>query len=147
MSPFVALAVLAVLVAFATALGVLSRVRAGRVRAGGGQRLAPADLGAERFGEHATLLQFSTEFCAPCRATKRLLAALASARPGVAHVDVDLGQRPDLADRFRILQTPTTLLLDAGGTVRARIGGTPRETDLRSTLDAVLEDTRADFPR
>jgi thiol-disulfide isomerase/thioredoxin len=147
MSPFVALAVLAALVAFATMLGLLSRARAGRVRAAGAVRLAPGDLGAERFGDDATLLQFSTEFCAPCRATHRLLAALASARPGVAHVEVDLGRRPDLADRFRILQTPTTLLLDAAGTVRARVGGTPRETDLRSTLDAVLEDTRADSPR
>ena len=41
------------------------------------------------------------------------------------HVEVDLTQRADLADRFRVTQTPTTLLLDADGTVRARIGGAP----------------------
>ena len=39
------------------------------------------------------------------------------------HVDVDLTDRPDIADRFHVLQTPTTLILDARGVVRARIGG------------------------
>src|SRR4051812_39114087 len=140
MPPFVAIALLAALVLLATALGLLTRLRDGRIRPGSAARLVPADVGADRFGERATLLQFSTEFCAPCRATNRLLAGTAAGRPGVAHVDVDLTRQPRLADRFRILQTPTTLLLDSTGAVRARIGGVPREAALLSTLDALLED-------
>jgi thiol-disulfide isomerase/thioredoxin len=141
MSPFAAIALLAALVLLATALGLLTRLRDGRIRRpGSAARLVPAEVGADRFGERATLLQFSTELCAPCRATNRLLAGTAAGRPGVAHVDVDLTRQPRLADRFRILQTPTTLLLDSTGAVRARIGGVPREAALLSTLDALLED-------
>src|SRR6187397_385991 len=39
-------------------------------------------------GERATLLQFSSAFCAPCRATRRILADVSSTVPGVAHVEV-----------------------------------------------------------
>jgi thiol-disulfide isomerase/thioredoxin len=140
MPPFAAIALLAALVLLATALGLLTRLREGRIAPGSPARLVPAEVGADRFGERATLLQFSTELCAPCRATNRLLAGTAAGRPGVAHLDVDLTAQPRLADRFRILQTPTTLLLDSTGVVRGRIGGVPREAALLSTLDALLED-------
>lgn len=140
MTSFAAIAALAALVLLATTLGLLTRLRDGRVRAGSAARVLPADVGVDGFGERATLLQFSTEFCAPCRPTRRLLAGTAAGRPGVAHLEIDLTRQPLLADRFRILQTPTTLLLDSTGAVRARIGGTPREAALLSTLDSVLED-------
>src|SRR5690242_8406284 len=39
-------------------------------------------------GERASLLQFSSAFCAPCRTTRRVLASVADAVPGVAHVEV-----------------------------------------------------------
>ena len=47
-----------------------------------------AEVG-ETLGERATLLQFSSAFCAPCRATRRVLADVAEVVPGVAHVEVD----------------------------------------------------------
>jgi thiol-disulfide isomerase/thioredoxin len=97
-----------------------------------------AEVGAEALGDRATLLQFSTEFCAPCRSTARVLGAAADDVDGVRHVDVDLTHRPDLAGRFGVLQTPTTLVLDAAGAVRARIGGAARPDDVRTTLDRIL---------
>ena len=54
-------------------------------------RLAPellSALGVE-LGERATLVQFSTAFCQPCRATRRILGDVAEAVPGVVHVEVD----------------------------------------------------------
>lgn len=111
------------LVAFATALGMLWRAAQGRVRPARG-RVAGIEL-----GDRATLLQLSTEICAPCRATARVLGGLGS--DGVRHVEVDVADRPDLVSRFNVLQTPTTLILDREGTVRARIGGAVRR-------DAVL---------
>lgn len=120
------------LVALATALGVIWRVGTGRVssRSGG---ISAADL-VERPGSSATLLQFSTGFCAPCAATRRLLADVAGTAPGVAHVELDLTARPDLAHRFGILQTPTTLVLDAAGIVRGRIGGAPKRDAVLASL-------------
>lgn len=139
MSPLLALAALAVLVAVATALGLLQRARAGRLTQGSGAILSPSDVGSEEaFGERATLVQFSTPTCALCPGTARLLGGIAAANPGVVHLEVDLTRHPEVADRFGVLQTPTTLLVDAGRHVHARIGGAPRPDDLDRELQTVL---------
>ncbi|HEV7564713.1 MAG: hypothetical protein QOD05_1630 [Microbacteriaceae bacterium] len=134
------LAIVLGLVGIAAALGLVWRARTGRVRTvhvgADVSIIRPADVASEAaFGQRATLLQFSTEFCAPCRGTRVLLGELAADRNGVVHVDVDLTDRPDLARRFNVMQTPTTLLLDGSGAVRARIAGTPRRDELRTRLD------------
>ncbi|WP_297408827.1 thioredoxin family protein [Naasia sp.] len=140
MPAWLAVTLIAALVAVATATGVLWRVRAGRVRIADPESVVTAALlGADaQLGERATLLQFSTEFCARCPGTHRVLAAAARDEDGVEHVDVDLTHRPDLARRFKVLQTPTVLLLDAGGAVRGRVGGAPRPAELRAALTAIL---------
>jgi thiol-disulfide isomerase/thioredoxin len=141
MNGFSALGILLGLVLAATIAGLLWRATTGRARltrrAG---TVRPADVGvaAGGFGERATLLQFSTEYCSPCAATARVLGATAGQAAGVAHVDVDLTDRPDLARRFSVLQTPTTLVLDGTGAVRARIGGAVRPAEVRATLDTIL---------
>jgi thiol-disulfide isomerase/thioredoxin len=111
------------LVAFATALGLLWKSQQGRVRRTTGSIDLPEGV---TLGGRATLLQFSTEVCSPCRATHTVLDSLARETTDVAHVDFDLTHRPDVAARFNILQTPTTLILDSAGVVRARIGGAAR---------------------
>jgi thiol-disulfide isomerase/thioredoxin len=134
-----ALGVLLALVAVATAAGLVWRATTGRARTARRREVVlPAEVGAEPFGGRATLLQFSTAFCAPCRSTARLLGAVADDHDGVRHVEVDLTNRPELADRFNILQTPTTLVLDGAGSVRARIGGAARADDVRATLHRIL---------
>lgn len=138
MNAWAAAAVIVALVAVATAAGLLWRATTGRVRRTKDARVVtPAEVGAASFGSSVTLLQFSTEFCAPCRSTARILGGIAGERPGVAHLDVDLTRRPELASRFGVLQTPTTLVLDASGTIRARIGGAARADEVRSTIDSI----------
>ncbi|WP_424464218.1 thioredoxin family protein [Pseudoclavibacter helvolus] len=85
-------------------------------------------------GRRATLLLFSTEFCAKCPATRRMLDQLASQEPGVAVVEVDLTSRPDLARDHDVRQTPTVLVLDGTGARVARIGGPPRRAELEAQL-------------
>ncbi|UAJ78174.1 thioredoxin family protein [Leifsonia sp. ZF2019] len=139
MNGIAALGILLALVATATAAGLVWRATTGRARsARRADTVRAAEVGASAFGERATLLQFSTEFCAPCAATARVLEAAAREEEGVAHVDVDLTERPDLARRFAVLQTPTTLVLDGTGVIRARIGGAARPADVRGTLDRIL---------
>jgi thiol-disulfide isomerase/thioredoxin len=142
MSPLLALTTLAVLVVVATAVGLLQRRSSGRVRAAAADRVRPEELGVEQLGTEATLLQLSTELCAPCRSTARLLSGVAGQRAGVLHVEIDLTERPGLAQRFGVLQTPTTLLLDAAGVVRGRIGGVPRPAALGLELDDVIGGAR-----
>lgn len=117
---------LGVLLAVATGVGAALQLRRGRVRRGDGQDVVrPEMLGADGIGEQATLLQFSTELCTRCPGVHRMLSRVASEHPGVRHLDVDLTDRPDIARRFRVLQTPTTLILDRHGAVQSRIGGVP----------------------
>ena len=135
MSPVVVAAVLLGLVALATALGVAWRASTGRVRSVNGHRV---DLPEVPLADNATLLQFSTEVCAPCVPTRRVLGQIADSTDGVTHVDLDLTHRPDIAARFNVLQTPTTLILDRAGVIRARIGGAPRQADVRAALETIL---------
>lgn len=143
MNPAAALLVIVLLVAAATVLGLAWRRRQGRLTAGSSrdacEQVTPAQLGsAEPFGQHATLLQFSTEFCSRCPGTAVLLGQVADARVGVRHLDVDLTHRADLSRRFNILQTPTTLVLDGDGRVRARVGGVPNRAALVAHLDDLV---------
>jgi thiol-disulfide isomerase/thioredoxin len=141
MNPLVVTAILVGLVAVATALGLVWRTTNGRVRTtNGAVNFAAVDLPEVPLTGRATLLQFSTQVCAPCVPTRRILGEIASQTDGVAHVDLDLTHRPDLAARFNVLQTPTTLILDGAGVIRARIGGAPRLADVRAALDAVLSE-------
>ena len=137
-SPLIAVAVLAGLLVVATGAGLLLR-RTGTLRGTTEESVTAQDLGVASIGSSATLLQLSTSFCSPCRTTARLLTGVVANRDGVAHIEVDLEQRPELADRFRVLQTPTTLLLDADGVVRGRIGGVPNGESLDRELDALVK--------
>lgn len=127
---------LAGLVGVATLLGLVHRATQGRVRSVADTRLVSID-GVD-LGGRATLLQFSTEVCAPCRSTARVLDDLAARTEEVAHVELDVARRPELASKYRVLQTPTTLILDRDGTVRARIGGAVRRDLVVAELQKVL---------
>ncbi|MFJ8082479.1 TlpA family protein disulfide reductase [Streptomyces sp. NPDC096205] len=130
------LVVCVALLAAASAFGVLQRRRNGRVRVRGrdeGKLLGPAELG-EDLGERATLVQFSSAFCAPCRATRRVLGEVAALVPGVTHVEIDAEDRLELVRALDILKTPTVLVLDANGRVVRRAAGQPRKADVIAAL-------------
>ena len=136
--------------AIAAAIGLAWRARTGRLRESARPSVRHAknetdaarlDLGPGALGSAATLVQFSTAYCSRCPATSRQLAGVAAQYDGVRHVDIDLTHRADLADRFRVLQTPTTLILDAGGVASARIGGIPRLDAVRTHLDELTRRT------
>ena len=135
----IALVVVGALVLAASVLGLLWRTTTGRARRVRGPVVSAEEVGAAELGARLTLLQLSTPLCTQCPPTARLLRTEAAARPGVAHVEVDVSARIALADRFQVLQTPTTLLLDADGRVRGRIGGRPRPDVLARELDLLLE--------
>lgn len=124
----------AVLVA-AAVFGLARERRDGRlrVRDDGERRLGAAELGVE-LGERATLLQFSSAFCQPCRATRRTLSEVAGMVDGVSHVELDAEEKLALVRELGILRTPTVLVLDAGGRVVRRASGQPRKADVIAAL-------------
>jgi thiol-disulfide isomerase/thioredoxin len=100
--------------------------------------LTEADLGTG-LGERATLVQFSTAFCAPCRPTRQILAGVAEMIDGVRHVEIDATTRLDLVRRLRILSTPTVLVLGPDGVIGKRATGLPRKADVIAALGQVIE--------
>ncbi|MEV8015803.1 thioredoxin family protein [Streptomyces sp. NPDC086554] len=91
-----------------------------------------------RLGERATLVQFSSAFCQPCRATRRVLVEVAEMIPGVRHVEIDAEAELDLVRELRILKTPTVLVLDAHGGIVLRRSGQPRKADVIAALGKAL---------
>jgi thiol-disulfide isomerase/thioredoxin len=87
-----------------------------------------------KFGRKATVLQFSTEVCSQCKQTARLFSEVEKQHRDLLHIEVDVTNRLDLAAHFKVLQTPTTLVLDASGRVKARIGGAPKPATIKAEL-------------
>lgn len=85
-------------------------------------------------GQRATLVQFSSAFCAPCRATRRILGEVADVVPGVVHVEVDAEHHLEVVRRLNVVRTPTTLILDGDGREVARAAGAPRKEQVLSAL-------------
>ena len=90
-------------------------------------------------GERATLLQFSSAFCAPCRATRVVLADVAARVAGVAHVEIDAEEHLDLVRALDVRRTPTTLVLDGHGAELSRAAGAPRRDQVLAALPTLLE--------
>jgi thiol-disulfide isomerase/thioredoxin len=139
---------LVAVVVVATVLGLVLRRRAGRFRPGPAavgatparardEALTGADLGSA-LGERATLVQFSTAFCAPCRPTRQILAEVAGMVDGVTHVEIDAAERLDLVRRLRINSAPTILVLDPGGAIVKRAVGLPRKVDVIAALGSAV---------
>jgi len=142
--------VLVVVLVAATGFGLFRAARDGRFRGTHAVRGADPELagpvdapsvsvldGADlehELGERATLLQFSSAFCAPCRATRRVLSEVVDVVPGVVHVEVDAEHHLDLVRRLGILRTPTTLILDSHGREVSRAAGAPAKEAVLATL-------------
>ncbi len=146
----VGLTILALVLVAATAFGVWRSRNDGRMRPEASTALpfpvaevpdvrvfSEADLGMP-FGSQATLVQFSTVFCQPCRATRRILAEVAAMVDGVRHVEIDAEDNLDLVRQLGIRRTPTVFVLDATGRVVTRATGQPRKADVVAALGAVL---------
>jgi thiol-disulfide isomerase/thioredoxin len=130
------LVVCGAVLAAASALGLWQRRNGGRLKVRGRdahRRLGVAELGAD-LGQRATLVQFSSAFCQPCRATRRTLAEIADMVDGVTHVEIDAEERLALVRELGILKTPTVLVLDAGGNIVTRASGQPRKADVIAAL-------------
>jgi thiol-disulfide isomerase/thioredoxin len=126
----------AVLVA-ATGVGLALRWRQGKFKRSA-LVLTAEDLSAP-LGERATLVQFSTEVCANCPPTWRLLGQVAAEHRGVTLVEVDASVRIDLARRLNVYATPTILVLGPDGAIASRASGRPRKSDVLAAVGSVLD--------
>ena len=134
------------LLALGAVAGLIWRSRTGRAKkVQSGELINLAEIGATkngvpvaRFGKKVTFLQFSSEFCTACRQTARLYGELEKVHPEILHIEVDITDRVDLAKKFNILQTPTTLVLDSHGRVTSRIGGAVKQQTIEDEIGSFV---------
>ena len=159
-APMTVVLLLCVLLA-TTCLGLVWRQRNGRMRdvAGGGVARGVGSAGGDR-GDGAidpavlaslgvtpaaapvTLVQFSSAFCQPCRATRRVLDQVTEMLPEVCHVEVDAESHLDAVRALGVLRTPTVLVLDRRGRVVRRASGQPRRADVIAAVAPLLTDSQ-----
>jgi thiol-disulfide isomerase/thioredoxin len=136
----IGIVVLAVALAATAAAAWWLRTRNGAVRAvpEAAADLSPAfeRLGARPAEADLTVVQFSTAFCGPCRATKARLHQLQATRPGLAVLQVDAESHLDEVRELDVRRTPTLFYLDRQGTVVGRSSGAPRPEELTALVDA-----------
>lgn len=120
--------------------------RAGGGAGGGaGGRSASVDpavlnsLGVRPGEAPVTLVQFSSAFCQPCRATRRVLGQVTDLLPEVVHVEVDAESHLAEVRALGILRTPTVLVLDRHGRVVRRASGLPRKAEVVAAVAPFLD--------
>ena len=99
-----------------------------------------ASLGVTPATAPVTLVQFSSAFCQPCRATRRVLDQVTEMLPEVHHVEVDAESHLDAVRALGVLRTPTVLVLDRRGRLVRRASGQPRKADVIAAVAPLLTD-------
>ena len=124
----------------ATAYGLWYQRSRGNVKSNSSRSssiaISSQDIGTD-LGSRVTLVQFSSAFCTPCRATRALLTDITADLSDVKHVDIDAEKNLDLVRRLDIRSTPTTLVLDKSGKEVGRALGAPKRAEVLATLSAI----------
>lgn len=84
------------------------------------------------------LVQFTADWCGPCRMLAPVLAELAREeveRLRIVQLDVD--QNPDILVRYQVMSTPTLMLFRAGEPVTSLVGARPKRQLLQVLEDAL----------
>lgn len=130
---------LLIVLALASAYGLWYQRTRGAIRtkkAVPGNRLG-ADVLGEALGSRATMVQFSSAFCTPCKATHALLTQMVTSMDDVKHIHIDAESHLELVRQLDIRSTPTTLFLNSEGVEVGRAAGTPKREQVLAALNAI----------
>jgi thiol-disulfide isomerase/thioredoxin len=136
-------AIAAVTVLAATVAGLWWRCRTGRIRpvpdaAATDRGAVLASLGVAPGAAAVTLLQFSSAFCAPCRATRVTCAQVTAHHRGVRHVEIDAEGSLDAVRALGVWRTPTVFVVDISGRIVTRISGAPTRAQVIEAVQPLL---------
>ena len=124
---------LIIVVVLSSFYGIWFRKTRGTVKVHTTPAVTESEIG-ESFGSRLTLLQFSSAFCTPCRATRALLGNITEGLHDVKHIDVDAESHLELVRKLNIRSTPTTLILNSHGVEIGRAVGAPKREQV---VDAI----------
>ena len=126
-----------IVLALASAYGMWYQRSRGVIKAKNKAGIITTEMIGGALGSRATLVQFSSAFCTPCRATRVLLQDIVSSMPDVVHVDIDAEDHLELVRELNILSTPTTLILNSTGHEVGRAVGAPKREQVINALSAI----------
>jgi len=121
----------------ASAFGFRYRRMSGRVVVKSDKGLLNQSMIGVALGSRATLVQFSSAFCSPCRATRMLLEDVTADISDVVYVEIDAENNLELVRTLDIRSTPTTLFLDRTGREVGRAMGAPKRDQVLSAISAI----------
>jgi len=101
-----------------------------------GPRMTADQIGGP-LGARVTMVQFSSAFCSPCRATRVLLEQMVQSMTDVTYAHIDAESHLELVRQLNILSTPTTLFLNRDGVEVGRAMGTPKRSQVLAAVAAV----------
>jgi thioredoxin-like negative regulator of GroEL len=128
---------IAIVLALATGYGVWYRRTRGKVVVKTDKGLITQNMVGVALGSRATLVQFSSAFCSPCRATRALIEDVTAGMSDVVYVDIDAEAHLELVRQLDIRSTPTTLFVDRNGLEVGRAMGAPKRDQVISAISAI----------
>lgn len=128
-----------IVLSIATVYGLWYQHSRGKIRTSnkGPEGALTSEVLGGQLGSRATLVQFSSAFCTPCRATRILLENVVATLTDVRHIEVDAEAHLDLVRKLNIHSTPTTLILNSQGVEVGRAVGAPNREQVLNSLTSV----------
>jgi len=126
-----------IVLALATGYGLWYQRSRGKVAVKSDKGLITQSMIGVALGSRVTLVQFSSAFCSPCRATRMLLEDVTEDLSEVVYVEIDAEANLELVRTLDIRSTPTTLFLDRSGHEVGRAMGAPKRDQVLSAISAI----------
>ncbi|KAA0935057.1 thioredoxin [Streptomyces apricus] len=109
------------------------------IKAAGVAEVTDADFAAEVIGAQLpVLVEFTADWCPPCRQIAPVLSAVAAEQAGrLKVVQLDVDTNPETTNAYGVLSMPTLMVFRAGQPVKSMVGARPKRRLLEELADVV----------
>ncbi|GHB90267.1 MULTISPECIES: thioredoxin [Streptomyces] len=109
------------------------------IKAAGVAEVTDADFEAEVIGaELPVLVEFTADWCPPCRQIAPVLSAVAAEeRDRLKVVQLDVDTNPETTNAYGVLSMPTLIVFRDGQPVKSMVGARPKRRLLEELADVL----------